>query len=338
MALISIPSTIGGVTIPGTASSGPLGALFGSQYKLSALQYPRDLGSMTKGHFIQFSLYERKAQSYEELSTATNNLLNSKSLTEGITNTANFANAVGAQVGDITNKVTSLFTGDANSSLLSFTKETLSKPDIISLYMPDTVNLTNQAKYGDVSVVDAIKEAADLVASLGGKNKDGNNSFTKNVFSIPGIALSALKSGTGRLLLQTKGLALNPKNQLLFEGIDFRSYQLAFTFTPYSAEEAETVRQIIKTFKKHAAPTIITETAGMFFRPPSTVGVQFMFNGKENPNIAKVTESVIESIDVNYAPNGWAAHDNGAPVQTTLTLQLKEIQLVDSVMIDKQGF
>ena len=140
------------------------------------------------------------------------------------------------------------------------------------------------------------------------------------------------------IILLTQGLALNPKNQLLFEGIDFRSYQLAFTFTPYSAEEAETVRQIIKTFKKHAAPTIITEAAGMFFRPPSTVGVQFMFNGKENPNIAKVTESVIESIDVNYAPNGWAAHDNGAPVQTTLTLQLKEIQLVDSVMIDKQGF
>jgi hypothetical protein len=67
----------------------------------------------------------------------------------------------------------------------------------------------------------------------------------------------------------------------------------------------------------------------MFFVPPSTFNLDFLFNGQRNTNITKVTESVIESIDVNYAPNGWAAHDNGAPVQTTLTINFKEIELVD---------
>jgi hypothetical protein len=331
MAFITIPSTIGGVTVPGTATGGPLGALFGSQYKLSNLQYPRDLGSMTKGHFVQFSLYQRKPQTYASFSSA---LTLANNLTAD--NAINFAESVAADVTGITKTaVTKL--ASPNSSALTYTPEVTAKPDIISLYMPDTVNLTNQSSYNGTSVMGAVQEAVGLASSVASK-VPGIGGILGGLAAVPNVALSALNSNPAKLLLATQGLALNPKNQLLFEGIDFRSYQMSFTFTPYSAEEAETVRQIIKTFKKHAAPTIITEAAGMFFRPPSTVGVQFMFNGKENPNIAKVTESVIESIDVNYAPNGWSAHENGAPVQTVLTINFKEIQLVDSVMIDKQGF
>ena len=334
MALISIPSTIGGVTIPGTASSGPLGALFGNQYGLSSLQYPRDLGSMTKGHFVQFEMFQRKPQTYDKLTSTAKDLINNRNLESA----GAFINAAGDQVGGAISGITNLFTEGGNSALLSLSKEIQSKPDIISLYMPDTVNITNQSSYSGTSVVSAIGEALDLAAKVG-SSIPYIGGAVGGLASIPGAAISALSSNPAKLLLATQGLALNPKNQLLFEGIDFRSYQLAFTFTPYSAEEAETIKNIIKTFKKNAAPRIVTESGGMFFVPPSTVKVSFMHNGKPNPNIAKVAESVIESIDVNYAPNGvWAAHDNGAPVQTILTMNFKEIQLIDSTMIDKQGF
>jgi hypothetical protein len=39
---------------------------------------------------------------------------------------------------------------------------------------------------------------------------------------------------------------------------------MAFTFTPYSKEEAETVNKIIQLFKYHAAPQITTSWPGMF--------------------------------------------------------------------------
>jgi hypothetical protein len=119
----------------------------------------------------------------------------------------------------------------------------------------------------------------------------------------------------------------------MFDGIDFRTYQMAFTFTPYTRQEAETVKKIINAFKYHAAPEITTAGAGMFFIPPSTFDVDFLFNGKTNRNVNKVAESVLESVDVNYAPNGWAAHDDGAPVQTTLTLSFKEMELIDKTKI-----
>jgi hypothetical protein len=90
------------------------------------------------------------------------------------------------------------------------------------------------------------------------------------------------------------------------------------------------VSDIIKTFRKYAAPTVITSSAGFFFNPPGMVEVTFRNGGSINSSIHKLKRSVLESVTVNYAPNGWAAMEDGAPMQTTMTLSFKETQLVDS--------
>ena len=56
MAIISIPQSIGGVTIPGSVTNGPLGMLFGGK-KGGSLQYPRDLGSTQKNHYVIFKIF-----------------------------------------------------------------------------------------------------------------------------------------------------------------------------------------------------------------------------------------------------------------------------------------
>ena len=344
MAIISIPSTIGGVTIPGTASSGPLGALFGSQYGLTSLQYPRDLGSMTKGHFIQFEIYQRKPQTFEVLtgiaSTAKTTLENiNKNFVEGnigemVVGSVRAGSQAASLVIDSTSSVSRLL--DSESSALKIgNEEKIGPPVIISLYMPDTVNFTYTAGYGETSVMSAISDGLSLLGQLANK---APGKTIGQIGNLPSMALSALNSKPVALALATKGLAINPKQQLLFEGISFRTYQMAFTFTPYSREEAETVKKIIKAFKVAALPTIVNQAGGMFFVPPKIIQPSFLFNGKINTNISKVAESVIESVDVNYAPNGWAAHDDGAPVQTILTINFKEIVLIDSKMADKEGF
>jgi hypothetical protein len=140
------------------------------------------------------------------------------------------------------------------------------------------------------------------------------------------------------LALKGTGYALNPNQQVLFDGIDFRRYQLAFTFTPYSKQEAETVAAIIKMFKTHAAPRLVEGSGGgMFFVPPSTFTPTFRFNGQPNKKISQVTESVITNINVDYAPQGFSAHTDGAPVQTTLTIDFRELELITSQKVE-QGY
>jgi hypothetical protein len=305
MALISIPTSIGGVSIPGNLINGPLGALFGNKFGVNSYQYPRDLGSATKGHIVQFSVNEIQPITYEEAKSFISKGTSVEGLKEQFNSIKNF------------------FSGDAQKTL-NFKPKKKRKVATISLYIPDTLNFQYNAGYGNLTLQQVANEAAGTAASA-----VNNVPILGTLANIGTLGLSAAQSNAARLALSTQGLAINPQQQLLFDGIDFRTYQMAFTFTPYSRQEAETVKEIIKLFRYHAAPQITTAAAGMFFVPPSTFNLDFLFNGQRNTNITKVTESVIENIDVNYAPNGWAAHDNGAPVQTTLTINFKEIELVD---------
>lgn len=304
MAIISIPTSIGGVSIPGSLVNGPLGALFGNKYSADFLQYPRDLSSATRGHVIQFTINETQPMSYNE-STETG-------------------------ISALIDKATELL----QSTNLSLNPRTKKGVGTISLYIPDTMNFTYNAGYTALSLADVAKDVAGAAAGVGGKEKSG--AAAKAVGAIgkaASIAISGATSNAAKLALATQGLAINPMQQLLFDGITFRTYQLAFTFTPYSKEEADTVTKIIKKFKEHAMPKITSNGSGMFFIVPSTFDIKFLFNGSENKNVNRVAESVIEGIDVSYSPNGWSTHSDGAPVQTTLTLSMKEIELVDRTKI-----
>jgi hypothetical protein len=309
MAIISIPTSIGGVSIPGNIINGPLGALFGNKFGLNSYQYPRDLGSATKGHIVQFSINEITPVTYEEAKTFINNSTSIEGVKEQFNSIKNF------------------FSGDAQKTL-NFKPKNKRKVATISLYIPDTLNFQYTAGYGNLSLVEVANEVAGVVSNV---------PVVGTLGKIASLGLTVAQSNAAKLALSTQGLAINPQQQLLFEGIDFRTYQMAFTFTPYSRQEAETVKEIIKLFRYHAAPQITTAAAGMFFVPPSTFDLDFLFNGQRNNNVTRVAESVIENIDVNYAPNGWSAHDDGAPVQTTLTMNFKEIDLIDKDKI-KAGY
>jgi hypothetical protein len=323
MAIISIPTAIGGVNIPNALLKGPLGALFGNKYKTDFLQYPSDLSSATKGHVVQFSINQIDPIHYTQ--SKLDRIYEERNpVTDGIQKVAD--------------TVSSLVESGQNINL-QLEKKKIKKVATISLYIPDTVNFTYASSYGSLSLAEVIKDvaggAAKAMENAKGTVKGIDLTRLNKYGRLLGAGTSFVGSDTSKLLLASQGLAINPSQQLLFDGIDFRTYQMAFTFTPHTRQEAETVKQIINLFKYHAAPQITS--TGMFFIPPSTFNVDFLFNGKQNSNINKVAESVIESIDVNYAPNGWAAHDDGAPVQTTLTMSFKEIELIDKTKI-KDGY
>lgn len=342
MAIISIPSSIGGVSIPGALLKGPLAKLFKTGPGIASYSYPRDLGSSTKGHYIVFDIEEIKPTQYssdETLGFLTGAFKDIKAdiagapQSSGVIGTVSTGVTTGVAVAKNAVYGAAGAVWSAGTELVTKTKLQLEpeKTDIkahIALYMPDALSFTNQANYGKISLVEIAKDATDAVKSLGAV---GNI-----IGSIAGAPISIAQSNAGKLALSTQGLALNPKEQMLFDGIDFRSYSLSFTFTPYSKEEAYTVKNIIKEFKKHAAPRI--SDSGMFFIPPSRFNLSFYKDGKINDNISKVAKSVIESIEVNYAPNGWASHTDGAPVQTTMSISFKEIELIDRKKIDEDGY
>lgn len=170
-----------------------------------------------------------------------------------------------------------------------------------------------------------------------------------------------------QLLNQSLGQFVNPQMQLIYQGRDFRDFSMSFIFTPKTSAEAETVKNIIDTFTFYSSPGVAgigTNQPGRYLTPPQLVNVKMVFTGGSNgiagavinqfqsalnnvglgflgknqsitstvnsgrpAKVFNIKECVITNVSVDYAPNGWAAFNDGHPVQTTMTVNLRETQI-----------
>jgi hypothetical protein len=339
MALITIPTSIGGLNIPAGIFGGPLGSLY-RKGGLEYVQYPRDLGSATKSHSILFTIEEIQETKLQDVGTFTkglgrdfSNFINGTDGSVGQPDDGSYdllenarlngASAVVSSSSETFNKVVDTTTdviGSLSNALGGAIREVSSRKGIpvgyIALYMPENFNITSNMSYDDSTT---IASAAGALPIIGG---------------VVSKLTNAVSNDAVKLALNKAGYVFNPQKQMLFQGIEFREFNLSFTFTPYSQREAEDVKKIIKMFRMWSAPKTAAAGAGMFFVPPALFGVEFQFQGKINPNLPKLERCVVESVDVNYAPNGWAAHSDGAPIQTTMAIQLKEIVLIDRAKVN----
>jgi len=319
------------------AETGPLAALQGTKYISKSLSYPRDLNSDGKKHSVQFVARPVKAEG-DPIGAGT------KFLKDVAVGSVEVVEEVAADVGqeasdvaagkksarqataDLYNKGADKFAdkleeADKINIKAPYVARTSSLATTINLYMPDGIEFGQHANYNQIGVLDA----AASVPFLG---------------KIPSAILSTLRNDQFRLTLNSMGYVFNPREQVLFEGIDFRTFSMSFTFTPFSADESAQVKAIIKAFRKNAAPTIQRGAInGFFYVPPAVFDISFLQNGLVNENINKLKECVLTDVTVNYAPNGtWSTYGDGMPVQTTLNLSFKEIELVDSDDIDNRGY
>lgn len=239
--------------------------------------------------------------------------------------------------------------------------------DVIALYMPDTIAFSSQQAYdslrpGNEFTGQALAGGGDLVASISDAIK--NNSGFANKMGAAGneIMATALgkkaaqdvltnKLGLGndsvRSILFGGGQAvINPMLELIYSSPDFRSFQFEFFFYPRSRDEALEVQKIIQLFRYHQSPDI-TKSGGLLI-PPTNFGIKFYYAGKENPNLPAILNCVLESMDVNYAPNGFSAYEvygenqpsiggTGMPVGMQLTLNFKETQYITKDTIRQES-
>ena len=287
-------------------NGGPLASLEYSP-TLALYNYPADLNSNNKRHYVKFWI---------------------KKIIQG--GTDGMAVAGG---------------GDGRAYGLTVAPRVTNPVAAIALYMPDTLNASYNASYDELSLTNEAGAKLNTVEKINSAltGRFGNNPAPalSNEAGVAALVSSALGVGAGLLgagenvadiNLQAAGFTINPQLQMIYRGVAFRHFQLTFTFTPSSKQETELVKAIIETFKLNFAPSIVGEgddrLLGMFFTPPSVFNVDFMIDTGLNQYLPKYGDCVLTDIDVNYAPNGFAPHADGSPVQTQLNLTFKEIEIV----------
>lgn len=216
----------------------------------------------------------------------------------------------------------------------------------IALYMPDTLAFTQSQQYSGVGFGGGLLAAgaagasalnrfkgmpADKIASELGKNI---TPFLAAALQDP--QLKALATGAF-------GTVVNPQLEMVYSSPQFRDFSFEFMFYPRSQREAIEVQEIIRLFKFHQAPEVLSSkfaggVGGFFLVPPSEFDIQFYYNGRENPNIPRISTCALTNMSVDYSPNGFATYETlsstptlggtGMPVAMRLTLQFKELEIL----------
>jgi hypothetical protein len=342
---------------------GPLDALDTNKFDKVSLKYPRNLMTdPSRKHYVIFSLFRPLAKAATAPVNAPSNF--SQTGIKGLDSTIN----------SIVDKL--VIAGDVGESLTTAVKEigsaiqTLSSSKLnedcyktIALYTPDNMLFQQNLSYDEISTTSVLgtpyflgqagatfADKFNQMVNSGGitgekiVNLVGNDPYAATAFGtlIDKVGSKVgLGPGATQLLLGRIGQAVNPQVQVLFRQTDLRTFQFDFTLTPYSPEEAATIKEIVKSFRMAAAPEIQTNSTfgtGIFFNVPHQFGITFMYENEENKNVNRIARCVATSVNVDYAPMGWITFDQGVPVQTKMSLQFKEIELIDRTRIDKDDY
>lgn len=328
--------------------SGPLADLTSPSYQYNLYQYPSAQDPDTAGHMIVFFI-NIPQESFWNNSGLTNS--NSPAPIANRNNAgaaSNFAlRPVPGGGATNSNAVNAAAIGLAQQVMQSKTVRTTSA---IGLYIPPTMIFTQNMQYETISLSDALGPAADLTAFLASLGKDGNWKGTAGALAnMAPDAVNAIHEffgqnnaadlgGLRNAIVQGLGLANNPLNFLMFKQIDFRKFGFSFLLTPENPTDTTVINSIIKLFRFHSAPEVLSGTAGRFFIPPSQFDIQVMYKGGLNPNIPQINTCVCNSVSVNFAQAGkWVTYTDGQPVMIKLDLEFTEINILTKDLV-QAGF
>ncbi len=212
----------------------------------------------------------------------------------------------------------------------------------IALHIPNQLSVRYATTWGeaDTATAQALMSAGASGVNAVGEAMAGNPTAAKKNLTDMGAtgAEAAFAYGLNKVpgaqaIQGATGLASNPKREQTFQGVEFRKFTFDYQFYPRDEAEAQNVLNIIHQFKLHMHPEFKSELNYVWIYP-SEFDITYFTNGGENLNLHKHTSCVLESMSVNYTPNGnFSVFANGMPTQINMSLEFRELQLASKETI-----
>tara|TARA_B100000579_G_scaffold59594_1_gene43033 strand:+ start:5031 stop:6260 length:1230 start_codon:yes stop_codon:yes gene_type:complete len=268
------------------------------------------------------------------------NKLGLDNLVEGLSSSQSFTSAV---AGSDEFKRGSVISESDNTALVD-RPATTRLDTAIALYMPPTVNVTYTANYTDTEIGAGAAKAAEILTAKSAKEGLGiafsDETNQEIVDALKKAALGAVGAipgaqGARELFEMQQGFIMTNRMELAFKGLPKRGFQYTFKMIPKSEQEAEEVRNIVTAFKMNMLPEGMESGDGFTgknLKIPNTFDIKYMYVGRENEYLNKISTCVLESMNVTYGGDRFKTFDgneDGAPpMETTITLNFKEMELI----------
>ena len=245
--------------------------------------------------------------------------------------------------------------GRSGRSLLA-QKPTIRQEAVISLYMPPSVQVEYNVKYADQEIGTLAMLGSDAIKAFTGTS---GNTETKlkavadalgpgakeGITNLLNASLDTIAPGARALQQIESGKVITPRMEMMFEGVNRRSFSYTFAFMPKSVQEAKTIENIIYTFKENMMPEYSNPNTRREMNIPNTFDITYMYQNKVNGFINKVSSCFLQNISVQYGADRYTAYEStdskfgkGTPPQKSqITLQFVELETLSKDMI-KEGY
>ena len=215
----------------------------------------------------------------------------------------------------------------------------------ISLYMPPSVQVEYNSKYGEQEIGILAETGYEALKDYQA-GTDTKEAIMKGLAGaeqgIKKLALAAIETaapGAKALFALEHGKVITPKMELMFEGIGRRGFSYSFVFIPKSEKEAQVVKDIVYQFKYHMAANYAGGGASgqREMKIPSMFDIEYMYLGKQNSNLNKISTCVLKTMSVEYGGDRYVAYEGGVPQTTKISLTFEEMELITKDKI-AEGF
>jgi len=215
----------------------------------------------------------------------------------------------------------------SDTSSVNWDNSTLNPIEAFGVAAAGSVMKAGDAANAIANATEAVKLLTEKVGSVAG-NDQMRQAITA---ALAGTAVGALGGNVSgsQLVSRATGQVFNPNLELLFQGVNLRSFPFSFDIFPRNQKEAEVVKEIIRTLKiSMAAHKNSTNDAqsGIFISAPRVFQLTYMKGRNKHPFLNKFLPMALTSMNLSYtASNTYSTFYDGTPTHMKLDLVFKEL-------------
>ena len=205
--------------------------------------------------------------------------------------------------------------------------------------------VAQNAMAGNVGEAARTSAQAAVTALQTGIEIPGLNADTQAAVqaALSGAAIGALGSNVSpqSVISRSTGQILNNNLELLFKGVNLRSFPYSITFSPRGPTEANVVKQIIRRLKASMAPKageFNGSAQGIFIKSPDVFQLRFLKDDTDHPFLHAFKLCALTGMSVNYTNAGtYTSYEDGTPVNIRMSLTFKELNPIYHEDYQQQG-
>jgi hypothetical protein len=317
-------------------------------FKYGQLYYPEETQNLGEGHYIIFDIIMNERtmlNAYNNENTKVSQIVR---------------NSISTRLGERQQQAEAKrFSQLKKQGYLNKDAQTISQPtksgmgkdikthtylgDSIILYTPPSVKFEYKASYeqAETKNLATLKESGsqfveNLKGFLDGQGDVGELlANLKDTGSVLGRqvlqgALEVTFPGAAGFFTKQSGRAINPRMELAFQSVPFRSFAFDFDFAPKNLKEVQMVNKMMQLFKFHMLPDVSDEK---YLITPSEFQISYYYRDRANMYIPKISRCVLTDMSIDYSPEGvfhtFKADDKGAmPVISNMKLSFSETEIM----------